>query len=97
MTRNRDLDKGPESAKDSGVKIESAVGLAFDGKSTPTVSVSGKGEISKIIQDRARRYGVPVRKDPKLARKLENLEAEEEIPLDCYQEVAELLISVDND
>lgn len=78
-------------------QTEMAVGLAFDGKSTPTVSVTGKGELSNLIKNRAQRYGVPVRKDSKLVRKLENLSAEEEIPLDCYQEVAELLISIDND
>jgi flagellar biosynthetic protein FlhB len=57
----------------------------------PTVVASGRDHVARQIIGEARRCGVPVVRDVKLARSLADLEPGEEIPEDLYEAVAGLI------
>jgi flagellar biosynthesis protein len=57
----------------------------------PRVVASGAGEVAQHILDVARAKGVPVREDADLVALLAACDLGEEIPLELYEAVAELL------
>jgi flagellar biosynthesis protein len=74
-------------------KAERAVALRYDEResSTPKVVASGVGEIAQHILAVAKQHGVPVREDPDLVTLLAVCDLGEEIPVELYEAVAELL------
>ena len=70
---------------------KTSVALSYDKVGAPTVTASGDGLIAQAIIDRAREFDVPVIEDPKLARLLSTVPLGEEIPVELYQAVAEIL------
>lgn len=70
-----------------------AVALRFDQESMDAPQVVAKGErlIAQQIKEIARRYGVPIYRDVRLARALNELELDDQIPAELYDAVAELL------
>lgn len=93
--------------KDTGKKIygrdiiepdrkKSAIALEYDaGDTAPKVIASGKGYLAEKIIETAGEHEIPVYKDEKLTKSLEELEIGEYIPRELYQVVAEILVYVD--
>lgn len=57
----------------------------------PEVVALGKGTVAEKIIALAREAGVPIHEDPELAYTLSSLEIGQEIPVELYQAVAEVL------
>ena len=73
-------------------KYKTSVGLSYDEVGAPTVTASGDGLIAEAIIERAREFDVPVVEDAKLAQLLSTVPLGEEIPVELYQAVAEILV-----
>jgi flagellar biosynthesis protein len=73
-----------------------AVALCYEKQEggAPRVVASGRGAIGDKIVDTAKAYGVPVENNPGLAAALADVEIGEEIPLELYKAVAEVLIFI---
>lgn len=81
---------------DSIDKDRSAIALEYEtGDIAPKVIASGKGYVAEKILEKATEYDIPVHKDKKLAKSLEQIEIGEYIPQELYQVVAEVLVYVD--
>ena len=75
---------------------KSAVALEYTlHDKAPKVIASGKGYLAEKIFDKANEEDIPVHRDEKLAKSLENIEIGEYIPPELYQVVAEVLVFVD--
>lgn len=57
----------------------------------PQVVAKGRGEVAGRILDLAHEHGVPVREDADLVELLSHCEMGDEIPVDVYGAVAQLL------
>ena len=80
---------------DSKRGVRQAVALNYDGGTKPpTVVAKGEYEIAERIVAIAREAGVPLYQSPELAALLARLELDQEIPLELYQAVAEVLAFV---
>lgn len=73
---------------------KTSVALSYDKTGAPTVTASGDGLLAQAIVDRAREFGVPVVEDVKLAQLLSAVPLGEEIPVELYRAVAEILVFV---
>jgi flagellar biosynthesis protein len=60
----------------------------------PRVVASGRGAVGDNIIATARAHGVPVENNPGLAAALADVEIGDEIPLELYKAVAEVLIFI---
>ena len=69
-----------------------AVALQYESPGTPRVVAKGKGEIGQKIIDTAREHGVPIEENASLAGALSEVEIGDEIPVELYKAVAEVLI-----
>lgn len=70
-----------------------AVALRYDPAAgrLPEVTARGRGRIAQRILQIAREHGLPVRRDPDLARLLAVLEPGSAIPVEAFAAVAEIL------
>lgn len=75
---------------------EKAVALLYDRErgGAPQVVAGGRGEIAARIVETARLAGVQVVEDPDLLEVLARVPVGEEIPVELYQAVAEVLAFV---
>jgi flagellar biosynthesis protein len=75
---------------------EKAVALLYDRdrSGAPQVVASGRGEIAARIVETARQAGVHVVEDPDLLEVLARVPVGQEIPVNLYQAVAEVLAFV---
>jgi len=73
-------------------KNQLAVALQYEAPGTPRVVAKGKGEIGQKIIDTAREHGVPIEENASLAGALSEVEIGDEIPVELYKAVAEVLI-----
>jgi len=60
----------------------------------PVVAAAGSGEIAGSIIAIAEAAGIPIREDPDLVEVLSKMPVGEEIPVELYQAVAEILAFV---
>jgi flagellar biosynthesis protein len=74
-----------------GEKPSIAVALDYQRGQTPRVVATGRGYVSERIVEVAKAHGVPLQKDPALAKALSTLELEQEIPEQLYKAVAQVL------
>jgi len=74
-------------------KPQEAVGLRYasDDSSAPRVVARGRGELAERILSVAEEHGVPVRRDPDLLQLLAISQVGEEIPIEVYGAVAQLI------
>ena len=81
---------------DGNKHVNKAVALKYDKESSeaPRVIGSGKGVLAEKIIETARDAGVHIKEDPDLVELLGKIPIGEEIPVDLYQTVAELLAFV---
>jgi len=73
-------------------KNKLAVALQYEAPGTPRVVAKGKGEIGQKIIDVAREHGVPIEENASLAGALSEVEIGNEIPIELYKAVAEVLL-----
>ena len=74
-------------------KVRYATALKYNRgeQSAPQVVASGRGKIAENIISLARQNDIPVHEDPDLALALTDLEIGQEIPVELYGAVAEVL------
>lgn len=73
-----------------------AVAILYDDErgAAPQVVASGKGKLAEKIIETAREAGVHIQEDPDLVELLAKVPIGDEIPVDLYQTVAEILAFV---
>jgi len=73
-----------------------AAALEYDAErdAAPRVVARGRAAIAEKIIALAREHNIPIRSDPGLAQLLIQLEIDEQIPLELYRAVAEILAFV---
>lgn len=74
-------------------EIKTAIALEYDPQEddAPRVIASGRGEIADKILKLAQENQIPIREDPVLAQALSLVDLEDEIPVELYAVVAEVL------
>lgn len=77
-----------ESKKAVALKYEPAK------DSAPKVVAKGRGYVAEKIIEVAKEHGVPLREDITLVEVLSKLDLYEEIPIELYKAVAEILVFV---
>ena len=72
---------------------DKAVAILYDQEKdrAPKIVAGGKGEVARQIIARAEEAGVHIRQDPDLVELLAKVPLGDEIPLELYQTVADLL------
>ncbi len=75
-------------------KTALAVALEYEKPNTPRVTAIGRGELAQRIVELGRASGVPLSHSPELAAALSRLEIDQEIPVELYRAVAEVLIYI---
>ncbi|MEP3477281.1 MAG: EscU/YscU/HrcU family type III secretion system export apparatus switch protein [Hyphomicrobiales bacterium] len=71
--------------------IKRAVALHYDHKDAPKVVAKGEGHIAEQIIAAAAAHGVYIKENPLLAQALGAVELDEEIPVELYTAVAEII------
>lgn len=81
---------------ESRQQIEQAVALLYDSAqgAAPKVVASGRGSLAAKIIEKARESGVQIVQDPDMLEVLGRIPVGEEIPMELYQAVAEILAFV---
>jgi flagellar biosynthesis protein len=79
--------------KTHNFKIKKAVALLYDHKKegAPVVKASGQGKSARQILSAAEQAGIPIHEDPDLVEVLAEIPLEDEIPVELYQAIAEIL------
>jgi flagellar biosynthesis protein len=82
--------------KPQDFRMKKTVALIYDRKKggAPVVSASGQGEVARKILAMAEEAGIPVQEDPDLVEILGTIPIGDEIPVELYQAVAEILAFV---
>ncbi|MBF8438139.1 EscU/YscU/HrcU family type III secretion system export apparatus switch protein [Halanaerobiaceae bacterium Z-7014] len=68
-----------------------ALGYDLEKDSAPKILAKGKGDIAEKILKKAEENNIPIQTDKDLVKTLLALEIGQEIPVDLYQVVAEIL------
>jgi len=75
-------------------KNQLAVALQYDRKGAPRVVAKGKGTIGEKIVEVAKANDIPIEENEVLAGALSKVELDDEIPVELYKAVAEVLVFV---
>ncbi len=73
-----------------------AAALKYDSRkdAAPKVVAKGRGAIAEKIIELAGKNGIPLRSDPALVQILSKLDIDEQIPVELYRAVSEILAFV---
>ena len=71
-----------------------AVALHYDKTGAPRVVAKGRGSIGEKIIELAKSHDIPIEENEVLAGALANVELGDEIPVELYKAVAEVLVFV---
>lgn len=71
--------------------VKKAVALHYDQKQAPKVVAKGEGVIAEQIIKAAAEHGIYIQENPLLAQALGAVELDEEIPVELYTAVAEII------
>jgi flagellar biosynthesis protein len=71
-----------------------AVALHYDKTGAPRVVAKGRGSIGEKIIEIAKAHDIPIEENEVLAGALANVELGDEIPVELYKAVAEVLVFV---
>ncbi|MBW1778158.1 MAG: EscU/YscU/HrcU family type III secretion system export apparatus switch protein [Deltaproteobacteria bacterium] len=76
--------------------MKKAVALRYDATRhhAPVVTASGQGAVAERILEVAREAGIVIQEDPDLVEVLAKVPVGDEIPVELYQAVAEILVFV---
>jgi flagellar biosynthesis protein len=76
-------------------RIEAAA-LQYDSKkdAAPRVTARGRGIVAEKIIELAQKNNIPIKSDPALVQLLSKVDIDEQIPLELYKAVAEILAFV---
>lgn len=76
-------------------RIEAAA-LKYDAKKdvSPRVTAKGKGHVAEKIIELAKKNDIPIKSDPALVQLLSKVDIDDQIPLELYKAVAEILAFV---
>jgi flagellar biosynthesis protein len=74
--------------------LAAALQYEQDKDKAPIITAKGKGLIAEKIIELARENGIPIQQDPGLVQILCKLDIDEEIPVELYRAIAELLAFV---
>jgi flagellar biosynthesis protein len=83
-----------EAKQESKTGPKLAVALQYDRKGAPRVTAKGKGTIGAKIIEVAKAHDIPIEENEVLAGALSNVELGDEIPVELYKAVAEVLVFV---
>jgi flagellar biosynthesis protein len=75
-------------------KNQLAVALHYEKPGTPRVVAKGKGELGQRIIETAKAHGVPIEENAGLAGALSEVEIGDDIPVELYKAVAEVLLFI---
>lgn len=77
-------------------KIDKATAILYDTERSdvPRIVASGKGVVAQKIIETAREAGIHIQEDPDLVELLAAIPVGEEIPVELYQTIAEVLAFV---
>ena len=75
-------------------KSQLAVALHYDKAGAPRVVAKGRGSVGARIIEVARAHDIPIEENEVLAGALSNVEIGDEIPVELYRAVAEVLAFV---
>ena len=70
-----------------------AAALTYDSRkdSAPKLIAKGRGNIAEKIIELAKKNNIPIQSDPDLVQILSKLDVDEQIPVELYKAVAEIL------
>lgn len=71
-----------------------SVALNYDHVGAPTITATGDGLLAQEIIERAREANVPIVENERLVRLLSAIPLGDEIPVELYKAVAEVLVFV---
>lgn len=94
MSRFRKRGVVPPETKPDGERVRTAVAIRYqplDESTAPKVVASGRGWIAEKILEAAFAHGIRVREDADLAEILAAVDLDEEIPVEAFIAVAEIL------
>ncbi|MDR2861197.1 MAG: EscU/YscU/HrcU family type III secretion system export apparatus switch protein [Syntrophobacterales bacterium] len=79
-------------------KRKMAAAITYDGEKdiAPRVTAKGRGLVAEKIIALAQKHDIPIKSDPGLVEILSRLDIDEQIPLNVYRAVAEILAFVYN-
>jgi flagellar biosynthesis protein len=85
-----------DNRTDKKEKTPLAAALKYDGNTdaAPRVTAKGRGETADRIIEKALLHGVPVKEDSALVEFLYRLDVDEEVPVELYRAIAEILTFV---
>jgi len=89
-------EKGKRRSRKNAEGTFLAAALKYDGRvdEAPQLAAKGRGIVAEKIVELARKHGIPVTTDPALVQMLVRLDLEEQIPVELYRAVAEILAFV---
>ena len=73
---------------------QKSVALSYDHVGAPTITATGEGLIAQEIIERAREANVPIVENERLVYLLSAIPLGDEIPVELYKAVAEVLVFV---
>lgn len=71
--------------------IKTAIALKYNSPEAPIVVAKGEGELAEKIIEAAQEHGVFIKENPTLAQALGAVEIDDEIPVELYTAVAEII------
>jgi flagellar biosynthesis protein len=76
--------------------IKQAAAIKYDGKkdTAPRVTAKGKGSVAEKIIELAKKNDIPIKNDPVLVQLLSKVDIDQQIPVELYKAVAEILAFV---
>lgn len=74
--------------------VAAAIKYDPDKDAAPRLTAKGKGYIADKIIELAKKHDIPIKSDPGLVEILNRLDIDEQIPIEVYRAVAEILAFV---
>ena len=74
--------------------VAAAIKYDPDRDLAPRVTAKGKGHVAERIIELAKKHDIPIKSDPGLVEILNRLDIDEQIPVEVYRAVAEILAFV---
>ena len=75
-------------------KVATAITYNAEKDIAPRVTAKGQGLIAEKIIELAQKHNIPIKSDPGLVEILSRMDIDEQIPIDVYRAVAEILAFV---